>query len=564
MIAKPTHPDSLVEKEGDNDVMHQEHKENVNLEIVQGSLALEIARRTNPPSPWSFQMRKLYLFLTVAYLCSALNGFDGSLMGALLPINQFRETFGSGLVGSKASLIQGMYTIGGVCALPFVGIVLDTWGRRCGMFVGSCAVILGTILGGTANHMDQLLASRFLLGWGYSLASSAAPAYVVEMSHPEYRDILTGLYNCQYFVGAIAAAGACRGCLRFESSLAWRIPIWCQLISSSIVVSTVWFIPESPRWLYSHGHREKAWDVIINYHGEGSRENAYVHLQVQEYEEAINLEGSDKKAWDFRGLVNSKAARWRLLCVGIASFMSQWAQAGVTTYYIGGLLATAGITDTTRVLDVNLGNTVLSAGLAYLGSYLGPMIRRRPMMIGASIACSVRKISRMTILLSMFYANVSNTKICFASLAATTGVYTKTLETGPATASIVFIFLIGACFSFGWTPLQAMYAVECLSYETRAKGMAMYSVFTNIALLVNQFGVGNAIDAIGWHTYIILAGWNIVQGVIIYFLAVETNNRTLEELSEIFDAPNPRKKSTEVQQVLIPETESQAVQVSSV
>lgn len=71
--------------------------------------------------------------------------------------------------------------------------------------------------------------------------------------------------------------------------------------------------------------------------------------------------------------------------------MSQWAQAGVTTYYIGGLLATAGITDTKRVLDVNLGNTVLSAGLAYLGSYLGPKFRRRPMMIGASIACSVRK-----------------------------------------------------------------------------------------------------------------------------------------------------------------------------
>ncbi|KAF7525998.1 hypothetical protein PCG10_004509 [Penicillium crustosum] len=534
-----TYPDQLVEKEGATDAMHQEHKEGVKVETVQGSLALDIARRTNPPNPWSVQMRKLYLFLTVAYLCSAVNGFDGSLMGALLPIHQFRETFGSGLVGSKASLIQGMYTIGGVSALPFVGVFLDTWGRRCGMFTGSCAVILGTIIGGTANHMDQLLASRFFLGWGYSLASAAAPAYVVEMSHPAYRDVLTGLYNCQYFVGAIAAAGACRGCLRFESSLAWRIPIWCQLISSSIVVLTVWFIPESPRWLYSHGRREEAWDVITKYHGEGVRDNAYVHLQVREYEEAINLEGSDKNSWDFRGLINTKAARWRLMCVTIASFMSQWAQAGVTTYYIGGLLATAGITDTTRVLDVNLGNTVLSAGLAYLGSYLGPKFRRRPMMIGASIACS----------------------ICFACFAATTGVYTKTEDTGAATASIVFIFLIGACFSFGWTPLQAMYAVECLSYETRAKGMAMYSVFTNIALLVNQFGVGNAIDVIGWHTYIILAGWNIVQGVFIYFFAVETNNRTLEELSEIFDAPNPRKKSTESRQVLVSETANQVVEV---
>ncbi|KAJ5827310.1 Major facilitator superfamily domain general substrate transporter [Penicillium robsamsonii] len=538
-MADHTHTGHLAEKEGASDAMHHEHKEGVKVETLQGSVALDIARRTNPPNPWSAQMKKLYLFLTVAYLCSALNGFDGSLMGALLPIKQFQDTFGAGLVGSKASLIQGMYTIGGVCALPFVGAFLDTWGRRCGMFVGSCSVILGTILGGTANHMDQLLASRFFLGWGYSLASAAAPAYVVEISHPEYRDILTGLYNCQYFVGAIAAAGACRGCLRFESSLAWRIPIWCQLISSSIVVITVWFIPESPRWLYSHGRREEAWDVITKYHGEGSRDNAYVHLQVRDYEDAINLEGSDKKAWDFRELVNTKAARWRLTCVGIASFLSQWAQAGVTSYYIGGLLATAGITDTTRVLNVNLGNTILSAGGAYMGSYLGPKFRRRPMMIGASIACS----------------------LCFASFSATTGVYAETKAPGAATASIVFIFLTGFCYSFGWTPLQAMYAVECLSYETRAKGMAMYSVFTNIALLVNQFGFGNAINVIGWHTYIILAGWNIVQGVFIYFFAVETNGRTLEELSEIFEAPNPRKKSTETQQVLVSETENQVVEV---
>ncbi|KAL2821843.1 MFS general substrate transporter [Aspergillus cavernicola] len=535
-----THPGQLI-KEGGTDATHQESTEGVQIESVQGSVALDIARRTSPPTPWSPQMRKLYSFLAVAYLCSALNGYDGSLMGALLPIPQFRDTFGADLVGAQASLIQGMYTIGGVSALPFVGYFLDTWGRRCGMFVGSGAVILGTILGGTANHMDQLLASRFFLGWGYSMAASAAPAYVVEMSHPAYRDVLTGLYNCQYFVGAIAAAGACRGCLGYSDSLAWRIPIWCQLISSSIVGIFVWFLPESPRWLYSHGHREKAWDVITRYHGEGSRDNAYVLLQIREYEEAINLEGSDKRAWDFRELVNTKAARWRLLCVGIASFLSQWSQAGVTTYYIGGLLESAGVTDTTRVLDINLGNTILSAGGAYLGGFLGPKLRRRPMMIGASIGCG----------------------LCFAAFSVTSGIYSQSGDKGAATGGIVMIFLIGFCFSFGWTPLQAMYPVECLQYETRAKGMAMFSVFTNIALLVNQFGIGNAMSAIGWHTYIILAGWNMVQTVFIYFFAVETNGRTLEELSEIFEAPNPRKRSTEKRQLLVSDTTGEVLETKN-
>jgi MFS family permease len=244
-----------------------------------------------------------------------------------------------------------------------------------------------------------------LSGFGYSIAASAAPAYVVEMSHPAYRDVLTGLYNCQYFIGAIAAAGACRGCLVYPDSRAWRIPIWCQLITSSFVVAFVWLIPESPRWLYSHGHNEKAWDVITKYHGDGSRDNAFVTLQIREYEEAINIEGSDKRAWDFRELVNTKAARWRLVCVGIASFLSQWAQGGITTYYMGGLLESAGVTDTSRVLDVNLGYTVLSAAGAYMGGFFAPKLRRRPMLIGASIACCVSLYLLDSIPWCLFLAN---------------------------------------------------------------------------------------------------------------------------------------------------------------
>lgn len=124
------------------------------------------------------------------------------------------------------------------------------------------------------------------------------------------------------------------------------------------------------------------------------------------------------------------------------------------------------------------------------------------------------------------------------------------------------IFLIGFCFSFGWTSLQAMYPVECLTYETRAKGMAMYSVFTNIALLVNQFGIGNAIDVIGFYTYVLLAAWNVVQAIFIYFFAVETNKRTLEELTSIFEAPNPRKESTKKHRVLVSESTNQVIEIT--
>jgi hypothetical protein len=39
------------------------------------------------------------------------------------------------------------------------------------------------------------------------------------------------------------------------------------------------------------------------------------------------------------------------------------------------------------------------------------------------------------------------------------------------TASLAFIFIFGAVYSVGFTPLQALYPVEVLSFEMRAKGM---------------------------------------------------------------------------------------------
>lgn len=45
-------------------------------------------------SPWTLSMFRLYAVLAVAYLCGCLNGFDGSLMGAINAMKQYQEYFG--------------------------------------------------------------------------------------------------------------------------------------------------------------------------------------------------------------------------------------------------------------------------------------------------------------------------------------------------------------------------------------------------------------------------------------------------------------------------------------
>ena len=116
-------------------------------------------------------------------------------------------------------------------------------------------------------------------------------------------------------------------------------------------------------------------------------------------------------------------------------------------------------------------------------------------------------------------------------------------------ATVAMIFLFGATFSIGITPLQALYPVEVLSFEMRAKGMAFSSLAVSVGGLLNQFAWPISLAKIGWHTYIIFVIWNAVMFVTFYFFLPETRRRTLEELDLIFESSNPVKESLKAHKV---------------
>src|ERR1700742_4560614 len=103
---------------------------------------------------------------------------------------------------------------------------------------------------------------------------------------------MTGIYNTIYNVGGIAAASALRGSANYAGNKAWLIPTWVQLVMPLIVCCAVFFLPESPRWLYTNGRQEEAEQVIIKYHGLDNPNSAYLDLQMDEYKESLNLDGA--------------------------------------------------------------------------------------------------------------------------------------------------------------------------------------------------------------------------------------------------------------------------------
>ena len=221
-------------------------------------------------------------------------------------------------------IVTSMYQIGSVCAIPLIGPAIDTWGRRMGMLIGAFIIVIGVIIQITCIEtasVGQFKAGRFFLGFGVAIAAAAGPVYVVEISHPAHR----GLYNVMWPVGALVAAGCARGGVEHEGNVSWMIPIGIQMMFPGIICIGSMLLPESPRWLYTRGRQEQATDILVKLHGHGNRDSEWVKLQLQEYEQHLEMEGTDKTWWDYRGLFKNRASIYRLTCNCIVSLFGQWA-----------------------------------------------------------------------------------------------------------------------------------------------------------------------------------------------------------------------------------------------
>lgn len=126
------------------------------------------------------------------------------------------------------------------------------------------------------------------------------------------------------------------------------------------------------------------------------------------------------------------------------------------------VLDTIGIAGEIGQANVILINNCQQFCWALLGANLVDRIGRRPLLLFSNAGCCVIWLA-MTVSAAMYQK----------SIPAATAENPNPVGTDHAagTVCLVFIFIFGAVYSVGFTPLQALYPVEVLSFEMRAKGM---------------------------------------------------------------------------------------------
>jgi len=342
---------------------------------------------------------------------------------------------------------------------------------------------------------------------------------------------MTGFYNTGWFGGSIPAAAITLGTSFIKSNWSWRIPLIFQCVPAGVVCLVVFLLPESPRWLIAQGRDDEAHAFLVRYHGGGDANSPYVALQWQEFKEGIDLDGTDKRWWDYSGLWVNANARWRFFMVILMGVFGQFSGNGLGYFnpQIFGLLGYG----TIHQFVLNLAITIVSATGAYTGvSYTDRMPRRLVLWLG-TLVCAV-----------MLAIN-SGLQAALAPHAVTNAATGTTVITGDASVfnlakgALAAYFLFNLVYSFTYTPLQALYPVECLQTNARGKGMGAYQSIVNVISFINLFAGPIALGKIGYKYIFVFVGWDVIESILWYIFAVETNGRTLEELEEIFSSPYP-------------------------
>ena len=292
-----------------------------------------------------------------------------------------------------------------------------------------------------------------------------------------------------------------------------------------MVVIFVWLLPESPRWPIANSKIDKAREVLIKYHGEGNPNSKLVELELEEMQEAIELEGSDKRWWDFRALFRTRGDRYRMFLVLCVAFFSE-IDLPPTSYYFPILAESVGITSARTQLLLNALQTPVLFGFAVFGlNFIDRVGRRKQMIFGC---CGM---SASVIILTACTAN-----------------HQKSPVIGGVGVAFLYVFL--AIFASTWTPNQTQYPSEILKFETRAKGVAMLNLGLNLVKLPNTYISPIAISSVGWKYYILYICTDALGAISVYFFFIETRGKNLEEINEIFESPHPVQESLRKQKLV--------------
>jgi putative MFS transporter len=181
---------------------------------------------------------------------------DVIVLGSLIP-DMIQTKFATGV---EAGLIGSATVFGMFIGTAGQGEFSDRFGRKTIYQFNLLLFGVFTILGAFAPTVTWLIAARFIAGVGIGAEQPLAFAYAGEYSPKRIRGRMLAIVH--FIGGACVWPIASLFTLTFRDQLGWR-GVWiCIGIGALLVWVFRFWLPESPRYLSTHGRGNEALDIL--------------------------------------------------------------------------------------------------------------------------------------------------------------------------------------------------------------------------------------------------------------------------------------------------------------
>lgn len=315
----------------------------------------------------------IFYVVFVGSLGGLLFGFDTAVIsGAEKAIQEFYSLSNTMLGFTISAALFGTIVGAFFCARP-----VEKFGRRPILIAIAILYLLSATGCAFTHNWYMFILMRFAGGLAVGASSVAGPLYIAEISPSQWRGRFVAFFQFNIVLGIVLAylSNYYISSLGIEND--WRIMLGVMGVPALLFAVLLFTVPESPRWLITHGQESKAFEVF--------RRTGEKDIDSQIAAIRSSLDNENQKS-DER-LFQKKYAKPLLYAFMIATF-NQLAGINAILYYAPRIFETAGIMRDSALLQsivIGLTNLVFTM----IAMIIIDKVGRRKLLMTGSIGMAI-------------------------------------------------------------------------------------------------------------------------------------------------------------------------------
>jgi len=192
-----------------------------------------------------------------------LDGLEVTLAGALS--GELKQSSALGLSNAQVGLAGSCYLGGAVLGAFCFGWLTDRLGRKKLFTITLAVYLVATAATGLSWDIWSFGLFRFLTGAGIGGEYTAINSTIQELIPARFRGWTDLLINGSFWIGAALGAGGSLVLLDpavIDPAIGWRLAFLIGAMIGLMILLMRYWIPESPRWLVTHGFQQAA-DAVM-------------------------------------------------------------------------------------------------------------------------------------------------------------------------------------------------------------------------------------------------------------------------------------------------------------